>query len=420
MQSARNGCNARRNGVANLIPGVIVIDRGRGSDDNPMMHSPRHTRAVVVGAGIVGASAAFHLSRAGADVTVLEGEAPAAGATGASDGAICVSTKRPGPMMAVARKARAFYETLAREGTFSGLYHPRPNFLIARGDEEMELVARHTQDLRDAGEDAKLLTARELHDLVPALGPSIAGGTLVHGDGHALGYEITHRLLQLSGATVHRNRPALAIETRNGRATGVRTVEGVVEADRIVVAAGLECRSLLPIAALLPRKGQIIITDRLVASGPALPGHIISASYLAAKRAVRLDKPHIGLVLDPLMTGQLLIGGSRETGNDDRRTDAEVISAILREAIDLYPAVEHCLVIRTFAGIRTATTDGLPIIGPFPGLEEVIVATGFEGDGICLGPLMGMAVAELALGRPPPLDLDMFSPARLDKGGVAA
>src|ERR1019366_4895422 len=117
----------------------------------------------------------------------------------------------------------------------------------------------------------------------------------------------------------------------------------------------------------------------------------------------------IGLTIDPLRTGQFLIGGTREEGREDRTTDARLVAAILAQAIDVYPPLAHRRVVRTFAGVRTASRDGLPIVGRHPAWGGVVVATGFEGDGICLGPLMGFAAADLLAEREPSVDLAPFS-----------
>ncbi len=75
--------------------------------------------------------------------------------------------------------------------------------------------------------------------------------------------------------------------------------------------------------------------------------------------------------------------------------------------------------IRTFSGVRTASVDGLPIVGRHPSIGALAIATGFEGDGICLGPLMGRLAAELVLGRPCSVDIGALSPARFGTGQPA-
>lgn len=381
-------------------------------------NSPLHI--AVIGAGIVGAAAAYFLSAAGARVTLIEAESPAAGATGASDGAVSVASKRPGPMMDLAQQARDFYRKLADEGVLSGLFHPRSTFLLARNTLESELLAQHGSDLVRSGERVIELDRADLQRLVPGLGSSVEAGLEVPDDGHAIGYQITARLLERNGIEVRRQAPVRSLAIRHGRVVGAVLEQETIAADAVIVAAGIGSGRLLGLGdVLVPRKGQMIVTDRAVAAGPALPGHLMAATYLAAKRGAPLPKPHIGLVIDPLVTGQFLIGGSREEDRTDRETEAPIIAAILREALDVYPLLTRQRVIRTFAGIRTACRDGLPIVGRHPTVDGVVIATGFEGDGICLGPFMGAAAAKFALGQEPSADLSMLTPSRFALSEVA-
>lgn len=198
-----------------------------------------------------------------------------------------------------------------------------------------------------------------------------------------------------------------------GRVAGVAVRDDLLSADAVLVAAGIGSAPLLGLGdILIPRKGQMAVTDRASVAGPAIDGHLMAASYLAAKRGIVRGNGHIGLVIDPLMTGQFLIGGSREDHRSDHSTDAVTIAAILREALDLYPPLAHRRVLRSFAGVRTASRDGLPIVGPHPQRAGMVIATGFEGDGICLGPYMGASAARLLLGEKPEVDLSALSPQR--------
>ncbi|MEN5082043.1 FAD-binding oxidoreductase [Bosea sp. TWI1241] len=370
----------------------------------------------VIGAGIVGAAAAHFLAAAGARVTLLDASGPAAGATGASDGAVSVASKKPGPMMDLARHARAFYGACEADGLLGGLFHRRSTFLVARTPLEADLVAEHGADLAAAGERVLDVDRPTLLSRIPGLGDGVCFALEIPDDGHALGYEITQRLLQGSGVTVRRNASVSEIVMRAGQAVGVAVRGDVLAADAVLVAAGMGSVGLLGLGdILIPRKGQMVVTDRAAAGRPAIDGHLMAASYLAAKRGIVRDNAHIGLVIDPLVTGQFLIGGSREEHRCDHTTDAVTISAILRDALDLYPPLRERRVLRTFAGVRTASRDGLPIIGPHPHLGGVTIATGFEGDGICLGPFMGAYAARMILGEAPGVDLSMLAPQRFSR-----
>lgn len=374
---------------------------------------PAAPKVLIVGAGIVGAAIAYFLTRAGARVTLLEARWPAAGASGASDGAVSVSSKRPGPMMALACQARTMYHHWVEQGVLTDIYHPRPTYLFARTDEEVAVIALQGSDLMELGERILPLTHAELTRRVPGLGRHVLAGMKVPNDGHALGYRVVDRLLQVSGVQVLRNTPVLHLALSDRRVVGVVTPQGPLLADVVVVAAGLGSGALAGLQdILIPRKGQLIVTDRASLTGAALPGPLMSAGYLAAKRRMVLGHSSTSLVIDPLATGQFLIGSSRETGFDDRQTDVQTVATLLREALAVYPALARQRVIRTFAGIRIGTRDGLPIVGPHPTLPGLFIATGMEGDGICLAPAIGAAVADMVLQAPARMDVSVLNPGR--------
>jgi len=367
-----------------------------------------------VGAGIVGAAIAYFLTRAGAQVTLIEAREPAAGASGASDGAVSVASKRPGPMMELACQARSLYNQWVDQGVMADIFHTRPTYLFACTDEEVAVIARQGSDLMKLGEQVLPLTHAELRLRVPGLGSQVLAGMKVPNDGHALGYRVVDRLLQVSGATVLRNTPVQRLALSDERVVGVVTAAGTVVADHVVVAAGLGSRDLAGLQdVLIPRKGQLIVTDRASVDGAALRGPLMSAGYLAAKRRMVLRHSSTSLVIDPLTTGQFLIGSSRETGFEDRQTDVLTVATLLREALAVYPALAQRRVIRTFAGVRIGTSDGLPLVGPHPGLPGLFIATGMEGDGICLAPVVGQAIAAMVLQLPVQADVSMLDPARL-------
>lgn len=374
-------------------------------------HGARHV--IVIGAGIVGAATAFFLSRAGAHVTVLDTSTPAAGASGASDGAVSVASKRPGPMMELACASRAIYRQLVQHGVLTDIYHARPTYLFARTDEEVAVIAQQGADLMELGERVLPLTHAQLMQRVPGLGRHVLAGMKVPDDGHALGYRVVDRLLQVANAPVRRFTPVQRLVVSGARVVGVLTPDGPLVADAVVVAAGLGTAPLVGLDnILIPRKGQLIVTDRASLSGAALPGPLMSAGYLAAKRRMVLGQSSASLVIDPLVTGQFLIGSSRETGFTDRQTDIHTVSTLLREALAVVPALAQRRVIRTFAGIRIGTQDGLPIVGRHPTLPGLFIATGMEGDGICLAPVVGSAVADMVLGLPAKVDVSVLDPAR--------
>ncbi len=382
-------------------------------------------RVVVVGAGIVGVSTAWFLRRAGVDVRIVEAVAPSAGATGSADGAVSVASKRPGPLMRAALAGIRLYRDLATDGVLAGRFTTRSTFLVAVDDTEAAVLDTHGEALAAAGVSVERLGRDALRALAPSLGDTARSAVEVRGEGHAIGYDIVRRLITTGGLRIERRAGVLGLRraSDDGRLLGLDTEQGPIDADVVVVAAGGGSASLLGLdGVLVPRRGQLLVTERAPHLAAGLPGAIMSARYLLAKASAETTaapSPRgYGLVIDPLGTGQFLIGGTRENDEERRVTDLEAVAHILADAVALMPGLADVRLLRSFAGLRTAVVDGLPLVGRLTG--GVWVATGFEGDGICLGPLMGRCIADAILGRPTEIDLAPFDPARFEPRMVAA
>ena len=382
---------------------------------------------IVIGSGIVGAATAYFLNARGVAVRLLDASAPAAEATGAADGAVSVASKRPGPMMTAALKGVALYGELADMGLFAGAFKRRSTFIVAASDEECTVLEAHSAALASAGVKVETLAGSRLRQMFPALSENARMAVEVHGEGHAIGYQIVHRLLTASGIVVERDTEVKTVRLADGghRIAAVETNRGSFSADKVVITAGTGSAALLGFSNVLtPRKGQLLVTERAPGLNASMPGAIMSGRYLLSKgsqKAGHAPPPRgLGLVIDPLVTGQFLIGGTREDFGKRETNDIDAVSRILADAVALIPDLARLRLLRSFAGVRTAVVDGLPLIGRLPDLENGFVATGFEGDGICLGPITGKAIAQLICGEVPALDLSSFDPARFPGRGMAA
>lgn len=391
------------------------------------MKSHPPSSAIVVGSGIIGAASAYFLAKRGVSVRLIDASAPAAEATGAADGAVSVASKRPGPMMSAALKGVRLYGQMADEGVFAGAFKRRSTFIVAASDEECAVLEAHSAALERAGVHVETLTGDKLHRTFPVLSPQARMAVEVRGEGHAIGYQIVHRLLTVSGITVDRKTQVerLLIDGSSQRVSGIETNQGRLSADIVVIAAGNGSASLLGLSNVLtPRKGQLLVTERAPALNAAMPGAIMSGRYLLSKGSQKTgDQPPargLGLVIDPLLTGQFLIGGTREDFGDRSTNDMEAVSKILSDAVALVPGLASLRLLRSFAGVRTAVIDGMPLVGRIPRLENAYVATGFEGDGICLGPITGQSIVQLICGEEPAIDLSCFDPGRFGSYGAAA
>jgi glycine/D-amino acid oxidase-like deaminating enzyme len=377
---------------------------------------------VIIGAGVIGASIAYHLSLRGIDVTVLEAVSPAAGASGASDGAISVITKSPGPLMQLGVHGKAYYNELACPGgILQGAFHQRSAFIAASCESEIKVIEKQAAALEQVGIFCNMLEGSALHKVFPQLSNDVPMVMEVGNEGYAIGYEIVDRFLRASGAKVRRNCPVVSIEydLDSGRCTGVRTADHVIHADDVVLAAGLSSAHLEPRIEMLPQRGQLIVADRSD-SFRHFPGHLFFASYLASKGNAAADgsfqqhsRRNGALVIDPLRTGQLLIGSTREPGDDASYADFESIQRILKTAVSYLPKIAEIDVLRVFAGVRAVMIDGTPLLGPIGAAPGLWVATGFAGDGISLAPLVGRELGKLMTGETALNEIEVMSPSRI-------
>jgi glycine/D-amino acid oxidase-like deaminating enzyme len=391
------------------------------------MQSPLPSSVIVAGAGIVGASVAYFLAARGIRVDLFDEDVPAAQATGAADGAVSVASKRPGPMMSAASAGISLYRKLAHDGVFANLFKPRSTFIVAVSDAECDVLEAHCAALSGAGVRVTRLSKSTLAGRFSALSSEVKLAAEVHDDGHAIGYQLVHALLKAAGVKVRRREKVERfLSLGDGHSVrGVATACGEYLADAVVIASGSGSADLLGLTdTLIPRKGQLLITERAPALNAAMPGALMSGRYLLSKGSQKTGKPApargLALVIDPLQTGQFLIGGTREEYGDRRTNDIDAIAKILTDAVVLVPKLANVRLLRCFAGVRTAVIDGMPIVGRVGDFENLFVATGFEGDGICLGPIVGENIAAMICGENPSLDLDPFIPSRFPNLRIVA
>jgi len=159
-----------------------------------------------------------------------------------------------------------------------------------------------------------------------------------------------------------------------------------------------------------PRRGQILVTE---AVEPLARCCILSAGYIAAKfdPEIARQSGH-GVSIDQTAKGNILIGSTREFVGYNRQTSFDKLIKIANRARQIIPRLESLDVIRSFAGLRPYTPDGMPILGNVDSIEGFIMAAGHEGDGIALSPITGELISQLISGEVPSISLEPFSISR--------
>jgi glycine/D-amino acid oxidase-like deaminating enzyme len=363
---------------------------------------------LIVGAGIVGCACALECAQAGMRVGLVEGNVPAGGATAAGMGHVVVMDDSPA-QLDLTRYSRSLWRHLIPKLPDAAEYETRGTLWIAADEEEMAEVHAKRSTYAAAGVRAEVLNAAEVVAEEPKLRRGLAGGLLVPDDGVIYPPAATDWLLQRAlalGATLLQG-PA-AVSAGEGE---LRLADGItLQSDRIVLATGADC-ALLPALPIKKRKGHLLITDRY----PGFLRHqLVELGYL--KSAHTLETDSVAFNIQPRRTGQLLIGSSRQYGNENSKADAAILSQMLERAQSYMPELARVSGLRVWTGFRAATADKLPLIGPAHGLSDdptLWLAVGFEGLGITNAPAAARLLIDQMLGRPSEIDTAPYLPQRM-------
>jgi D-amino-acid dehydrogenase len=362
---------------------------------------------IVVGAGILGASTAFHLARAGAQVTIVD-QAHDGRATAAGAGIICpwVSGADDPAFYRLYVDGARYYAELVPELAELGeaeLGYRRVGALVVTSDsDELRafdlLLQRRRTNTPEMGETT-VLSPRDTRMLFPPLREDLGGVHVANGarvDGRLIAAGLL-RAAQRLGARVVSAHAELIADGR--RVRGVNAGDEVIEGDSVVVTAGAWAATLLqPLGIALPiepQRGQIVhlrLPEENTRDWPVIlpPG----SHYLLAFDDARV-----------------VVGATREPGvGFDYRVTAAGQAEVLGEALHVAPGLASATIIETRVGFRPVAQGVRPLLGTVSGVAGLVVGNGLGAAGLTIGPFAGRVLAALALGHTPPIDLSPFDP----------
>jgi sarcosine oxidase subunit beta len=383
--------------------------------------APSQTDVVVIGAGIIGSSIAYHLSQYKLQVTLLERGDIAAGSSGACDGLVFLQSKKPGIHLQLAMASRRRFDALAQRLPVPIEYKATGGLVVVETEAEMAAMAQFVNAQQEIGLDVRLLDARRTRQLEPHLSEHLLGATHSTLDGQVnpialtLGFAMGAKSLGVRLITGTRVK---GIDTTAGRVSAVETDAGRIETAIVVNAAGAHAPEIGAMVGLTipikPRRGQIIVTE---ACPPMVRHCLVSAKYIAAKYDPEIAKGEgEGISIEQTENGNFLLGSTREFVGYDKRTTPEGLRRIAAKTAGILPALAQVNVIRAFAGLRPYTPDGLPILGPVDDVSGFIMAAGHEGDGIALSPITGELIGQWIATGKSDIPLDAFQLNRFDAG----
>jgi glycine/D-amino acid oxidase-like deaminating enzyme len=358
---------------------------------------------VIVGAGIAGCACARELAEAGVQVAVIERDAPASGATAAGMGHIVVMDDSPA-QLALTHYARSLWQKLTAELPAAAEYEERGTLWIAADEQEMAAVHAKHHTYTRAGIPSEVLDAAALAEAEPRLRPGLAGALLVPED--AILYPPAAALALLQAAQRSGARLIHGTVTRAGAGALTMSDGTTLASDHIVIATGIDT-NMVPWVRLESRKGHLIITDRY----PGFVRHqLVELGYLKNAHSTASDS--VAFNVQPRLTGQLLIGSSRQHRREETAADATIVAAMLRRACEYMPQLASLFCTRVWTGVRAATSDNLPLIGPTRDPTLYLLA-GFEGLGITLAPAAARLLVDHLLARKSVIDPTPYLPQRM-------
>ena len=370
------------------------------------MTLPDKTDIVVIGAGVMGASIAFHLAKlSGKRVLVLDQNGPLGGMSGRTFGQVRLHYSNA-LTLEMAHFGMNYVANWGEEvGVGASGYVPMGYLLIVVED-QLAPCQRNVELARSLGIETCMVTPAEIAEIEPAINANgLSGGAWDPAGGYIDINRMTLGWLEaargLGDVTFARAR-VMGLDATNGAITSVVTDQGDIAAEQVIVAAGPWSRDLLsPLGLDAPLEARRLETMYL-SLPPGAPNvrtcvtdgqsNIVIRPDMGATVLAAAYPPQMDLVDDPL---------------DPPPPGAEEAHHARCEAAfaERFPDLQGATPIRTVSGSYDITPDWHPILGSAPAIDGLHLAFGFSGHGLKLSPAVGRVMAETALGRAPLFDI---------------
>jgi len=358
------------------------------------------TQVLVVGGGVIGLLSSLLLAEAGADVTLIERQAAGTEASWAGGGIVSpLYPWRYSPAItALAHWSQDFYPRLGKSlfeqtGIDPEVYETGLYWLDLE-DEDEALAWAERQ-----GRPLHRVPMEQVRAAVPPLGRDFSRAVFMPDIANVRNPRLLDALrvalARLPNVQVIERCPVTGFIRDGERIVGVETAQGEMRADRVVVAAGAWSGELLATLGLelpvKPMKGQMILFK---CAEDFLP------SMVLAKRRYAI----------PRRDGHILVGSTLEDVGFDKTPSSSAFESLRETAIELLPALADAEVIKHWAGLRPASPEGIPYIGPVPGHDGLWLNCGHFRNGLVLAPASCQLLTDLMLERPPAIDPEPYAP----------
>lgn len=356
---------------------------------------------LIIGAGIIGCSLARVLAKEKQKVLILDqgraGEASSSAAAGLLSPTLAASSE--GPLADLCFQSADRYESWLAELREEGV----GDFGFRRAG-MIELITDLQQTPKpDHRRRTETLTRADLRRMEPAVAAEVAGALFYQDDSQVDAPSISRqvaRAAELAGVTIHQQEAVHRLVVTQDRITAIQAGKDRYDAGVVILTAGAWSGKLLePLGISLPTfpvKGQLLTADCRI-SPVRTPLHAGEGLFI------------------PRPDGRLTLGVTVENAGFDNQVTLAGLQTILNKTRVLVPAVDDLPFGRAWAGLRPATPDGLPYMGPVASFKNLWISTGHFRKGILLAPICAQLMAKSILAEKLVSELQPYSPQRVLK-----
>ena len=375
-----------------------------------MTDLPKHARVVIVGGGVIGCSIAYHLSRLGwSDVVLIERKQLTSGTTWHAAGLVG-QLRQSMNMTRLARYTAELYRDLEAETGQATGYRQCGSISLATTPGRMEELERNASMAKVFGLPVHVVSRAEIHELYPLANlDDVIGGIHIPSDGYANAVDITQALAKGArsrGVKIFQDLRVTRIRHDGRRISGVDTEKGAIDAQYIVLCAGMWTRDLAAsIGVTVPLQAcehYYVLFQDVPGLDPGMPvlrdtDHCSYFKYDAGKLLVGAFEPHAR------PWGTRGIPEDFSFGEIDG--DFAHFEPVLMDAMRRVPALEGAGIQKFFCGPESFTPDVRYHLGESAELENCFVAAGLNSIGLQSAGGIGKVVSEWIRDGHPPLDL---------------
>lgn len=370
---------------------------------------PASSDVLIIGGGIMGASAAFFLRQRGKSVTLIERGLIGQQASGTNFG----NVRRQGrflPQLPLANRSRAIWGRLTELIGEDAEFLPSGHLRVTYTDEMTGRIEQYARDAKPYGLELEIMSGNTLRDRFPFLGPEVQAGSYSLHDGHAnprLAAPAFGRAAKRAGAVIHERTEVATVEHEGGRFRATTTDGRVFTSEQMLITAGAWGNRLsqqfgepVPLAVHGP---QMSVTEPV----PYALEPVMGVTTDILKEVVYFRQ---------VKRGNVVIGGGGRGPASNETNRATVLPehtiSQLGQITRVVPALKRLNIIRVWSGIESYLPDDIPIMGPSARKSGLYYAFGFCGHGFQLGPGVGDVMAELIATGSTTTPIDPFTIAR--------